>query len=94
MAQGTNGAWLALGMAGAVAAAGAVMGGRGSMAKRYIAFVGNDSMSASTPNALVAELGRKVYLSEATKSYILSSLESGHIARGSDGMLTWEAHPA
>ena len=33
MAQGTNGAWLALGVAGAVAAAGVAMGGRGSMAK-------------------------------------------------------------
>ena len=35
MAQGMNGAWLALGVAGAVAAAGAVAGrGRGSMARR------------------------------------------------------------
>jgi len=34
MAQGANGAWLALGVAGAVAAAGVAMGGRGSMAKR------------------------------------------------------------
>ena len=34
MGQGTNGAWLALGVAGAVAAAGAVMGRVGSRAKK------------------------------------------------------------
>ena len=34
MAKGLNGAWLALGVAGAVAAAGAVMGGKGSRAMR------------------------------------------------------------
>jgi len=35
MAQGTNGALLALGVVGAVTAAGAVMGGRGSRAHQH-----------------------------------------------------------
>jgi hypothetical protein len=46
MAQETNGAWLALGVAGAVAAAGAVMGGRGSRAGGFSErFIGPGRMS-------------------------------------------------
>ena len=87
MAQGTNGALLALGVVGAVAAAGAVMGGRGSKAtrsKKFVGEAGNYAWAIQVPGVDPHDLtsgnfGRSIDAARAVRDWKESGVKSDWI---------------